>query len=140
MKIREICFPNEFPQVERLWKSIEKGVSLSVSDTLDETQKHLGISPDLFLVAEDGGQIVGTVLGGYDGRRGLVYHLAVDTSRRRQGVGSRLMEEIESRLLSKGCLRCYILVTMENQDAMNYYQKRGWNQMTNVVPFAKNLG
>ena len=47
------------------------------SDTLDEISKKIIRDPNLFLVAEQKGVIIGAVIGGFDGRRGLVYHLAV---------------------------------------------------------------
>jgi ribosomal protein S18 acetylase RimI-like enzyme len=97
---------------------MEKGVSLGRSDTLEEIRKKLEHDPDLFLVVEEGGQVIGTVLGGFDGRRGLIYHLAVAASFRGRGIGSRLMEEIESRLRARGCLRCYLMVLADNEDAM----------------------
>jgi ribosomal protein S18 acetylase RimI-like enzyme len=139
VQIREFCFPEDYHQVERLWNSIEKGVSLGRSDTSEEIQKKLERDPDLFLVAEEDGQIIGTVIGGFDGRRGLLYHLAVAASFRRRGIGSRLMEEVETRMRAKGCMRCYLLVTMDNPEGMAYYEKHGWERMDYVVPFAKNL-
>ncbi len=139
MQIREIHFPEDFPQVENLWASMERGVSLGRSDTPDEIQKKLTHDPDLFLVAEENGQIIGTVIGGYDGRRGLLYHLAVAASYRGRGIGSRLMNEVESRLRAKGCLRCYLLVTTDNPEGMQYYEKHGWERMDYVVTYGKNL-
>lgn len=139
MQIREFRFPDDFSQVEDLWASMEKGVNLGSSDTPDEIQKKLNHDPDLFLVAEDDGQIIGTVIGGYDGRRGLIYHLAVSASSRGRGIGSRLMSELESRLRAKGCIRCYLLVTTDNDEAMHYYEKRGWKRMDWVVPYGKNF-
>lgn len=125
--------------MEFLWASMEKGVSLGRSDTPDEIQKMLAHDPGMFLVAEENGQIIGTVIGGFDGRRGLIYHLAVNVSSRGRGIGSRLMEEIESRLRAKGCLRCYLMVTVDNPEGMGYHEKRGWERMDFVVPYAKNL-
>ena len=118
---------------------MEKGVSLGRSDTPDEIQKKLDRDPDLFLVAEENEQIIGTVIGGFDGRRGLIYHLAVTASLRGQGIGSRLMGELESRLRAKGCIRCYLMVTTNNPEGMQYYEKHGWERMDFVVPYAKNL-
>ena len=139
MQIRNFRFPEDFSQVESLWASIEKGVNLGRSDTLEEIQKKYTHDPDLFLVAEENGQIVGTVIGGYDGRRGLIYHLAVTASFRGRGIGSRLMDEIESRLRAKGCIRSYLMVTTDNQEAMRYYEKRGWQHMDWVVAYGKNF-
>ena len=118
---------------------MERGVSLGRSDTPDEIQKKLTRDPDLFLVAEEDGRIIGTVIGGYDGRRGLLYHLAVAESYRGRGIGSRLMDEVESRLRAKGCLRCYLLVTTNNPEGMQYYEKHGWERMDFVVTYGKNL-
>ena len=137
--IREFCFPADCEPVFALWKSIEKGVHTGRSDTFSEIEKKLSRDPDLFLVAEADGAIIGSVIGGYDGRRGLVYHLAVDTSFRGNGIGSQLMEELESRLRSKGCLKCYLLVTTDNSEVETYYQKRGWQHMDSVRLYGKEL-
>lgn len=139
MQIREFRFPDDYPQVQKLWASMDKGVRLGRSDTREEIQKKHARDPDLFLVAEDGGRIIGTVIGGYDGRRGLLYHLAVVASFRGRGIGSRLMDEIESRLRAKGCIRCYLMVLADNEDAIQYYEKHGWENMEHVFTYAKNL-
>lgn len=137
--IRQFQYPHDYPAVRALWESMEKGVHLGRSDTPSEIQKKLSRDPDLFLVAEADGQIVGTVIGGYDGRRGLLYHLAVHKDFRRNGLGSRLLAEVEARLRAKGCLKCYLMVTPDNPEAERFYQKRGWHLMDYVRPFGKEL-
>ena len=139
IRIREFCFPADYEPVFALWKSIEKGVHTGRSDTPPEIEKKLKRDPDLFLVAEAEGAIIGSVIGGYDGRRGLVYHLAVESSFRSRGIGSQLMDELESRLRAKGCLKCYLLVTTDNSEVETYYQKRGWQQMDSVRLYGKEL-
>jgi ribosomal protein S18 acetylase RimI-like enzyme len=139
VQIRVFRFPDDYIQVESLWTSMEKGVNLGRSDTPEEIQKKVVHDPELFLVAEDNGQIIGSVIGGFDGRRGLIYHLAVSASFRGRGVGSRLMDEIEARLRARGCIRCYLMVTTDNYEAMRYYEKRGWEHMDWVVPYGKSL-
>jgi ribosomal protein S18 acetylase RimI-like enzyme len=49
-------------------------------------------------------------MGGYDGRRGMIYHLAVDHAYRARGIGKLLMDEVERRLQAKGCRKAYLLV------------------------------
>ena len=139
VKIREFCFPADYDAVFALWGSIEKGVRTGRSDTFAEIEKKLTRDPDLFLVAEADGMIVGSVIGGYDGRRGLVDHLAVASAFRGTGIGSRLMEELESRLRAKGCLKCYLLVTSDNQEAEIYYKHRGWQHMDYIHLYGKEL-
>ena len=136
--IREFRSPDDYARALRLWETIEKGIHVGPSDAPNEINKKLERDPDLFLVAEAGGDLIGTVIGGYDGRRGFIYHLAVHASHRTHGVGSRLMDEVEARLRAKGCIRCYLFVTPDNAEAMQYYQKRGWQLMDNL-PYAKDL-
>ena len=137
--IREFHFPVDYEPVHRLWESIEKGVRVGRSDTPAEIEKKLTRDPDLFLVAESDGRIVGSVIGGFDGRRGMVYHLAVASAFRGRGIGTLLMDEIESRLSAKGCLKCDLLVASDNFDVEGYYQALGWQHMTDVHLFGKNL-
>jgi ribosomal protein S18 acetylase RimI-like enzyme len=140
IKIREFCFPSDYDSVYRLWESIEKGVHVGRSDTLAEIGKKITRDPDLFLIAEADGAIIGSVIGGFDGRRGLIYHLAVAASFRGLGIGSRLMDEVEARLRAKGCLKCYLLVTTDNPEAEGYYKQHGWQPMDTIHLFGKELG
>lgn len=139
IQIRQFHFPADYQQVYDLWSSIEKGVHVGRSDSLTEIEKKVARDPDLFLVAECENKIIGSVIGGYDGRRGLIYHLAVDAAFRGMGIGSRLMDEVESRLRGKGCLKCYLLVTSDNQEVEHYYQQRGWQHMDTIRLFGKEL-
>lgn len=139
IQIREFDFPSDYQQVYQLWSSIEKGVRIGRSDTPAEIEKKVARDPDLFLVAEFENKIIGSVIGGYDGRRGLIYHLAVSELFRGQGIGSRLMDDVESRLRGKGCLKCYLLVASDNLEVEGYYEQRGWQHMTDVHLFGKTL-
>jgi ribosomal protein S18 acetylase RimI-like enzyme len=139
IRIREFRFPADYASVYELWGSMEKGVSIGRSDTPAEIEKKISRDPDLFLVAEADGCIIGSVIGGFDGRRGLVYHLAVSASFRGKGVGSRLMDEVEARLRAKGCLKCYLMVVPNNTEVEDYYQRRGWQPMDSIRLFGKEL-
>jgi len=125
MKIREFLFEQDYEEIRMLWEASGPGIQLSPSDTPEEIQKKLQRDPDLFLVAERDGQIIGTVFGGFDGRRGIVYHLAVLQGERRSGIGRSLMVEIENRLRSKGCRKYYLLTTKDNEEALAFYESFG---------------
>ncbi len=126
-------------RVRQLWEAIEKGIHLGPSDTPAEIEKKFRRDPDLFLIAESDGKIIGTVLGGFDGRRGLIYHLAVSAAFRGQGVGTRLMNEVERRLRLKGCLKSYLLITRDNAEVVEYYKRRGWDSMDGVYLYGKEF-
>ena len=95
MRIRGFDLARGYAAVLALWQSAGPGVHVGQSDTLEEISKKLTRDPDLFLVAEAEGQVVGAVLGGFDGRRGMVYHLAVAAARRGRGWGAALMAELD---------------------------------------------
>src|SRR5712691_2561752 len=77
-------------------------------------RRKAGTQPELFLVGELRGEVVATVLAGFDGFRGWVYHLAVAPPHRRRGFGSVLMSEAEARLRRLGCPKVNLQVRAEN--------------------------
>jgi ribosomal protein S18 acetylase RimI-like enzyme len=136
--LREFQLLTDYSQVFSLWQNAGPGIHLRRSDEKEEINKKLLRDPDLFLVAESGGRIIGTVLGGFDGRRGMVYHLAIEHAYRRMGIGIALMSELERRMLLKGCIRMYLLVTHDNLDAIRFYESQDWEQMDLRI-YAKDL-
>lgn len=135
--IRPFQIPDDYGSVVELWDHSGPGVHRGRSDTLEEIAKKQGRDPDLFLVAEHRGKIVGAVMGGYDGRRALVYHLAVNEEHRQQGIGKALMETLEELLREKGCLRSYLLITKDNP-AIEFYEKQSW-QLLDLFVLGKDL-
>jgi ribosomal protein S18 acetylase RimI-like enzyme len=128
MQLRSFAW-SDLKAVLELWRAAGPGIHLGRSDSPEEIRKKLSRDPDLFLVAEDQGRIIGAVMGGYDGRRGLVYHLAVLPEERRRGLGSTLMAELEQRLRAKGCVKYYLLVTPDNPQVLEFYRRLGWSVM-----------
>jgi ribosomal protein S18 acetylase RimI-like enzyme len=137
-EIRDFIFPEDYPKVYSLWQNSGSGVQIRKSDEPEEIRKKLEHDPDLFLVAEQGNQIIGAVLGGFDGRRGMMYHLAVAEQERRKGLATALVSELERRLRAKGCIRYYLLVTPDNHEAMCFYETSGWSSM-NLHVYGKDL-
>jgi len=137
--IRDFIFENDYDRVLNLWKTIDFGMQVGRSDTPEEIKKKIERDPDLFLVAEQDDQIIGTVIGGFDGRRGMVYHLAIDQNHRRRGIGSALLARVENRLQAKGCLKVYLLVLDDNISAKNFYEECGWQYSKHDLVFAKEF-
>jgi ribosomal protein S18 acetylase RimI-like enzyme len=129
MVIRPFVLATDYAATLDLWQHAGPGVHVGRSDTPAELDKKLQRDPDLFLVAEADGAIVGSVIGGYDGRRGLIYHLAVAPALRGRGLGGQLMAEVETRLRARGCVKAYLLVTLDNLAALAFYEHLGWGEM-----------
>ncbi|MFZ5855237.1 MAG: GNAT family N-acetyltransferase [Chloroflexota bacterium] len=137
--IREFNYLQDYDSAARLWQSMDRGVRFGRSDVPAEIEKKLARDPDLFLVAESDGELVGTVIGGFDGRRGMVYHLAVAHAHRRRGVAEALMCEIEKRLVAKGCIRAFLIAHADNVEARALYEKQDWVLLANDVVYSKDI-
>jgi len=137
--LRQFDFYRDYAAVYKLWSQAGPGIHLRRSDEPQEILKKVTRDPDLFLIAEAENQIIGTVLGGFDGRRGMMYHLAVAEPYRRHGVARSLMDELERRLSTKGCIRSYMLVTKDNHAAIQFYESLGWENMEDLYAYAKDL-
>lgn len=118
--------PADYPRVLRLWK--RSGLRVGPSDRRAELEGSRRRDPDLFLVAEQDGELVGAVLGRYDGRRGWVNHLAVRGADRKGGIGRRLMAELERRLAEKGCPKINLHVEPENETVCGFYERLGYRR------------
>ena len=97
------------------------------------------IQPDLFWVADEGGQIIGTVLAGYDGVRGWIYHLAVDPSKRRKGTARLLMQTAEDSLEALGCPKINLQIRANNIVVVDFYKAMGYG-VEERVQMGKPLG
>lgn len=128
LRLREVAYPADLPEILALWKRTP-GIDVDVSDTPAELAKLIAQDPGLCLVAEAGGGLVGTVLGGWDGRRGRIYHLAVDRAQRRRGIGRALLGELERRLAERGCIRAHLHIAGANTAAHPFYERLGWQRM-----------
>jgi len=108
-----------------VWSRAE-GVYLSESDTPESIAQFLRRNPDPCLVARVDGRIVGAVLCGHDGRRGHIYHLGVDRSVRRRGVGSALLSGCMARLADAGIPVCRASVLTGSAGAQEFWTRAGW--------------
>lgn len=118
--------PGDYAKVRRLWKGA--GLHDSPSDRRKELERERRRDPDLFLVAEREGTLVGAVLGRFDGRRGWVNHLAVTEASRRLGIGRQLMVDLERRLRAKGCPKVNLQVEPTNEAACGFYEHLGYRR------------
>jgi ribosomal protein S18 acetylase RimI-like enzyme len=96
-------------------------------DNRDALRACLARNPGLFLVADDGApaRLVGTVIGTFDGRRGYLYHVAVDPDWRRRGIGRALVKEALRRLWALGAPKVTLRVHAHNHEAIAFYRMLG---------------
>jgi putative acetyltransferase len=124
VELREMTI-GDYDEVIALWRSCE-GIGLSAADSRESIERYLARNPGMSFVAVEAGRMVGAVICGHDGRRGLLHHLAVAPSARRQGIGSRLVEGCLAGLKAAGIDKCHIFVYADNQAAIQFWERGGW--------------
>ncbi|MFS0733366.1 GNAT family acetyltransferase [Microbacterium sp. 1P10UB] len=114
-----------------LWQ--ETGLTRSWNNPHLDIRRKLSVQPELFLVAEDGGDIVGSVMAGYDGHRGWIYYLASSPQRRGEGIARDLLAHVEELLLEMGCPKVQLMVRPGNEDVLGLYDKLGYERFSTTT-------
>lgn len=94
--------------------------------------------PDGFWVAEADDEVVGTVVAGFDGRRGWLNYLAVAPAWRRRGLGAALVGVAERDLAGRGCPKVNLQVRHDNAAVVAFYEHLGYVD-DHVVSLGKRL-
>ena len=120
-------YPEDFNALYELWTTTP-GVDVTRADTPEGLERFLDRNPGLSFVAESGGQIVGAVMCGHDGRRGFVHHLVVYTPFRRQGIASVLVERSLHTLELIDIEKCHLFIRRDNKSGMKFWESQGWRE------------
>jgi ribosomal protein S18 acetylase RimI-like enzyme len=119
-----------------LW--IDCGLVVPWNDPVKDIERKLKVDPDLFLIGELDGEIVASVMGGYDGHRGWINYLAVSPRHQRKGYGRLIMEAVELAIAQKGCPKINLQIRAANTDIASFYQSIGYD-IDNVIGLGKRL-
>ena len=127
------------PQARALWEQSD-GVGLSAADEPAALITFLVRNPGLSYVAEQRGQIVGTILCGHDGRRGLVHHLVVSVGERRKGLGRELLQHGLDGLRRIGIDKAHLLVFKSNASGLAFWRAIGAEERNTIALFSLTTG
>jgi ribosomal protein S18 acetylase RimI-like enzyme len=128
----------DYDAVLRLWEQSE-GVEVAEGDDRAGIASYLARNPNLSRIAEVDGVIAGAVLCGHDGRRGLIYHLAVASTARGQGIGRKLVGECIDGLKACGIKRALMLVAQDNGDGREFWLKLGFEEISGASAFGIDI-
>jgi ribosomal protein S18 acetylase RimI-like enzyme len=117
--------PEDYDLVLPLWRESE-GVEVAEGDDRATIGAYLARNPGLSRLAFVGPDLAGAVLCGHDGRRGLLYHLAVRPTHRGRGVGRQVVQECLGALRACGVPRVLLLVAAENDGGLTFWQALGF--------------
>ena len=114
----------EQDQVVTLWRAC--GLVVPHKDPDKDIRRKLEVDPDLFLDGTLDGQVVASVMGGYEGHRGWINYLAVSPDHQRKGFGRQMMVAIERAIAARGCPKINLQVREGNDQVVAFYKALGY--------------
>ena len=124
-------------QVISLWKTCK--LTRPWNDPKKDIDRKTGVGNELFIILEVENQLIGTVMGGYDGHRGVMNYLAVHPKHQGRGFGKMLVEAIENKLVDLGCPKVNLLIRRDNHEVSNFYESVQYSKQEDVLVYGKRL-
>jgi ribosomal protein S18 acetylase RimI-like enzyme len=137
IRSRDFCI-SDYQAALQLWQRVE-GLEIAEGDEKENIAQFLARNPGLSRVAVDGATVVGVALCGHDGRRGHIYHLAVDPAYQGCGLGKRLLKECLDGLRRAGLKRVIIMVADDNERGTKFWERCGWEKIPGAMPMGIDL-
>ena len=132
----------DYDAVFELWNSMAetRRALNTVDDSREGIERYLKRNPDTcFKALDENGRIMGVILSGNDGRRGIIHHLCVHPDHRREGVAGMLVKRAEEALQEEGISKIFCLVFVDNDAANEFWEKQRYTVRTNINYRNKSL-
>ena len=131
----------DYDAVLALWSNTEQSRRAlnPVDDSREGMEKYLNRNPGTCFVAVSEDRIIGVILAGHDGRRGIIHHLCVHPDCRRMGIAGQLVSLAEEALRKEGIHKVFGLVFKDNDAANAFWDKQGYTIRTNLYYRNKSM-
>ena len=135
---------DDYDRIYALWCSAEQSRRAlnPVDDSRPGIQRYLKRNPTTCFLAcpvDDPARVLGVILTGHDGRRGIIHHLCVHPACRRQGIARLLVQRAEEALRAEGISKVFGLVFRDNDGANAFWEEQGYSLRTNLNYRNKSL-
>ena len=132
---------DDYDAIFELWNSTEQSRRAlnPVDDSREGIERYLKRNPETCFAAVINDRIVGVILTGHDGRRGIIHHMCVHPDFRRMGVAAHLVSLAEKALKKEGIQKIFGLVFSDNEPANRFWEKQGYSLRTNLNYRNKSL-
>jgi ribosomal protein S18 acetylase RimI-like enzyme len=135
MRIREFRASDE-AAVIALWTACD--LVRPWNDPHKDILRKLSHQPEMFLVGEEDGELVASVMAGYEGHRGWLNYLAVSPAYRNRSFGRQIVAEAERMLTERGCPKLNLQIRASNAAVIAFYARLGYAR-DEVVSLGKRL-
>ena len=136
IKIREFCI-DDFESVISLWNNAKLPYKPEGRDRKDKIENEILRGNAIFSVAEFKGEIIGSIFGTHDGRKGWINRLAVAPNYKNLGIARKLVSAVEDKLSALGIDIICCLIEDWNTESLEVFKRLGYHQHSNIIYFSK---
>ena len=116
---------DDYAQAYDLWILCGNGLN-DKDDSPEGIEKYLKRNPTTSFVATCDGKVVGVILCGHDGRRGIIQHACVSPDYRRLGIGNKLVELALGALKEEGINKVLLVAFKKNEGGNAFWEAQGF--------------
>ena len=125
---------DDYDRLYELWisQTMTKRAMNPVDDSRDGITRYIRRNPSTCFGAFEDEKMIGAILSGHDGRRGIIHHLCVQGDHKRQKIASTLVKMAEEGLKKEGIQKIFCIVFSNNDEANSFWEKTGYSLRTNI--------
>ena len=116
---------DDYAQAYDLWILCGNGLN-NKDDSREGIGKYLKRNPTTSFVAVCEEKVVGVILCGHDGRRGIIQHACVSPEYRRFGIGSKLVDLALEALKAEGINKVLLVAFKKNEGGNKFWETQGF--------------
>ena len=115
----------DYEQAYDLWILCGNGLN-NKDDSREGIDRYLKRNPTTSFVAVCEEKVVGVILCGHDGRRGIIQHACVSPEYRRFGIGSKLVDLALEALKAEGINKVLLVAFKKNEGGNAFWESQGF--------------
>ena len=115
----------DYTQAYDLWIKCGNGLN-NKDDSKEGIEKYLKRNPSTSFVAVCDEKVVGVILCGHDGRRGIIQHACVSPDYRRLGIGKKLVDLALEALKAEGINKVLLVAFKKNEGGNKFWESQGF--------------
>jgi N-acetylglutamate synthase len=132
MNIRPMTI-SDYDALYRLWTTTP-GMGLNdIDDSREGISRYLTRNPDTSFVAEQNGAIIGAIMCGHDGRRGMIHHTVVVKAEQHKGIGSALVDAALEALKKEGITKVQLVAFTHNENGNIFWESKGFTSRQDLI-------
>ena len=116
---------DDYRQAYDLWIECGNGLN-DKDDSREGIDKYLKRNPNTSFVAVCEQKVVGVILCGHDGRRGIIQHACVSPDHRREGIGQKLVDLALEALKQEGITKVLLVAFKKNEGGNAFWESQGF--------------